>query len=85
MERAYLISDEIEISPEYFTFLLPNSPINFDALGKRQLFLDFPPQQYSLHDAITSVIRKALALHNNNKSQTARYLGISLNRLKRYL
>ncbi len=85
MERAYLISDETEISPEYFSFLLPNSPINFDALGKRQLFLEFPPEEYDLNLAIGNIMRKALALHNNNKSRTARYLGISLNRLKRYL
>jgi two-component system, NtrC family, response regulator AtoC len=85
MERAYLISEEIEIAPDYFSFLLPNSPLNFDVLGKRQLFVDFPPADFSLHQAITSIIRKALALHNNNKSQAARYLGISVNRLKRYL
>jgi len=85
MERAYLISDEIEIAPDYFAFLLPNSPINFDALGKRQLFVDFPLRDFSLRQALANIIHKALALHNYNKSQTARYLGISVNRLKRYL
>ena len=85
MERAYLISDETEISPEYFSFLLPNSPLNYDSLVKRQLFLEFPVQEFDLRSATASIIRKALSLHNNNKSKTARYLGISLNRLKRYL
>lgn len=85
MERAYLISDDTEISPEYFSFLLPNSPLNYDSLVKRQLFLEFPVQEFDLRSATASIIRKALSLHNNNKSKTARYLGISLNRLKRYL
>jgi two-component system, NtrC family, response regulator AtoC len=85
MERAYLITDEAEISPDYFSFLLPNTPLNMGALSKRQLFLEFPDAGFNLKDAQAKIIVKVLAIHRQNKTQSARYLGISVNRLKRLL
>ncbi|MFO7659938.1 MAG: sigma-54 dependent transcriptional regulator [Candidatus Cloacimonadaceae bacterium] len=85
MERAYLITDEVEISPDNFSFLLPNSPLNLNFSSRRKLFLELPEAGLTLSDFQTRIIQKVLELHNNNKSQSARYLGISLNRLKRLL
>lgn len=85
MERAYLITDETEISPDYFPFLLPNAPLNLSEGHRRQFFLEFPPDSCSLAYLEHNIVAKALILNKNNKTQTAKYLGISLNRLKRLL
>ncbi len=85
MERAYLITDEAEIGPDYFPFLLPNAPLNLSESHRRQFFLELPPEGSSLAALEQRIAAKALVLNRNNKTQTARYLGISLNRLKRIL
>ena len=85
MERAYLITDDTEIGPDYFPFLLPNAPLNFSDFSKRQFFIELPPEGKSLDSIEQKIAAKALFLNKNNKTHTARYLGISLNRLKRIL
>jgi len=85
MERAYLITEETEISPDNFPFLLPNAPLNMAETSRRQFFIEFPKEGISLMDLQHRIIAKALLINGNNKTRTARYLGISLNRLKRLL
>ncbi len=85
MERAYLVTDSSEIPADCFPLLLPNVPLNLSGKRQRNLFIEFPEGGVSLQDLIGKLVRKALALHDGNNSQTARYLGISLNRLKRII
>jgi DNA-binding NtrC family response regulator len=85
MERAYLITDETKNRPDYFPFLLPNATLNLSEGHRRQFFLEFPPDSCSLAYLEHNIVAKALILNKNNKTQTAKYLGISLNRLKRLL
>lgn len=72
MERMVVLSDERSLTPadvpEYV-----NRP--------RQVFggvkFELPAEGISLDEVEQEIIRYALALHNGNQSQTARYLGIT--------
>jgi two-component system, NtrC family, response regulator AtoC len=84
IDRVCFISETNEIRPQDLSFLDRNLADKKIA-DERQLTINFPDEQADLYQIDRNICRYALRLHKNNKTRTARYLGISLNRLKRIL
>ncbi|SIN97108.1 sigma-54-dependent transcriptional regulator [Halodesulfovibrio marinisediminis] len=91
IERAVLIHDDIELRPEHIEFLtasrstdsIPDitvplhQPCPLPSIDIASSAIILPDTPFSLEDLTLSVIRKALAKFDGNKTKTAQYLGIS--------
>lgn len=86
VERAVLINSGNIISDE--NIILDNSPVNLSGqnmVEENKLVIDFDSDDISFAELERVIVQKALSANDNNKSQTARKLGISINRLNRKL
>jgi DNA-binding NtrC family response regulator len=80
MERIVTLFDADIVQPEHIQAAL--------MLDRRSSSVEISPlsgSAFSLDDHIRDLVRKALQKHEGNKSETARYLGISRDRLYHYL
>jgi len=90
VERIALLWDDSEIKPEHLTFLTapnhaylpPKKPLHA-ALSPGDVTL--PYTGFELNTWILDLVSKALDKHHGNKTETAKYLGISRNVLYTYL
>jgi len=65
--------------------MLPMSSVGEAGPGCTLALNLLPADAFSLDEAILNTVARALTMHNGNKSETARYLGIPRNRLYHYL
>ena len=83
IERAVLLSKGDSIEPQDIKLALKNGRMTI--ADRRQIVIDIPPQGLTLEQVEQHVVKHVLNLHNWNKSETARYLGISRPRLRRLI
>jgi len=83
IERAVLLSKGASIEPQDIKLALKNGRMTI--ADRRQIVIDIPPQGLTLEQVEQQVVKHVLNLHNWNKSETARYLGISRPRLRRLI
>jgi DNA-binding NtrC family response regulator len=83
IERAVLLSKGDAIEPQDIKLALKSGRMTI--ADRRQLVIDIPPQGVTLDQVEQQVVKHVLNLHNWNKSETARYLGISRPRLRRLI
>lgn len=83
IERAVLLSKGQSIDPQDIKLALKNGRMTI--ADRRQIIIDIPPQGITLDEVEQHVVKHVLNLHNWNKSETARYLGISRPRLRRLI
>jgi len=83
IERAVLLSKGTSIEPQDIKLALKSGRMTI--ADRRQIVIDIPPQGLTLDQVEQQVIKHVLNLHNWNKSETARYLGISRPRLRRLI
>lgn len=84
IERVVLLFDDVEVKPEYLYFLTSGGTDQFDAgdVSFNPETLRLPPDKLDIRDLEDTIIRKALAKHNGNKTKTADYLGITRSTLR---
>jgi len=84
IERVTVFYDEFELCPQHLDFLgQPDAPmldLAGNALIPGQIVL--PPDSLNIEDVESEIVRKALAMFNNNQTRTAKYLGISRHALR---
>jgi DNA-binding NtrC family response regulator len=85
IERAMLMYESPEIRPEFFAFLHRESAETQPAALDWVFTVSLPKTAMSLYEIEETLCRKVLQLLEGNKTQTARYLGISNNKLRRIL
>lgn len=85
IERAVFMYEDTELKPFHLNALTTPQPSN-DTLSKvipvsgLERF-SMPSDGFDIENHYNNIIQKALEIHNGNKSQTARYLGISRHKL----
>jgi DNA-binding NtrC family response regulator len=85
IERAMLMYESPEIRPEFFSFLQHEAADNKPMVADWVFTVSLPKTSLSLYEIEETLCRKVLQLFDGNKTQTARYLGISNNKLRRIL
>ena len=84
VERVVILYDELEIIPEHLNFLTTNDNDSYIEQGSLikpgQIIL--PEIRLDLLEVESEIIRKALHMFKNNKTQTAEYLGLSRQTLR---
>lgn len=80
VEWAMLMGDDYELKPAHLAIL--NEARNDGVPKTSHSSIDIhnfllPPDRLPLNDYVNNVIRKALDMHQGNKTETAKYLGIS--------
>jgi two-component system, NtrC family, response regulator AtoC len=83
IDRAAFCSDHFELYARDFTFLTGEG--TEPTVGERSFHYEFPRKPVSLYEIQEVFVRRALALFEGNKTRTAGYLGISINKLRRIL
>lgn len=83
VERAAFLHNDRELKSEHFAFLFGDSVAVVEE--DPSITIKLPADKFDLYKAQEKIARKALLLHKNNKTQTAKYLGISINKLRRIL
>ncbi len=84
IERVILLFDGFEVLPEHLSFLNSDNSTLVSS-RKNQLKLGslvLPPNSLDLEKLEAEIVRKALLMHKNNKTQTANYLGITRSALR---
>jgi len=78
IEWAVLMFDDVELKPEHLGMMERKGSLNLTVTGKPRI-LDFtlPPGSFPVKDVIKNIIYQALQMHDGNKTETAKYLGIS--------
>ncbi|MCP4727722.1 MAG: sigma-54-dependent Fis family transcriptional regulator [bacterium] len=89
IERISLLWDDEEIQPSHLEFLFGKGIPSTESVSDENLVaekeISMPSEKFDLNDWTFDIIRKALTKNNNNKSKTAKYLGISRNELYTYI
>jgi DNA-binding NtrC family response regulator len=86
IERSILYWDEPEIRPEHLEFLFQSqSDIKREKSELKINNILLPDQGLDINALNLEIVKKALEKNNGNKTNTARYLGISLRVLHTYL
>lgn len=78
VEWAVLMYDDLELKPEHLGSLAEQkqaTSVATEQIGTNNFIL--PPDSFPIKDFIRKVIYQALQMHNGNKKETAKYLGIS--------
>ena len=87
IERVVILYDELEIVPEHLNFLNAYETELFIEQGSKirpgQLVL--PSNRLDLKEIEAEIVRKALQMHNNNKTKAAEYLCVSRQTLRTLL
>ena len=84
IERVVLLYDDIEVRPEHLQFLTSDSDVVLAPRGTpiKPGSIILPTDGLDLEAIESEITRKALAMFNGNKSQTAVYLGITRSALR---
>ncbi|MCF7793726.1 MAG: sigma-54 dependent transcriptional regulator [Candidatus Cloacimonetes bacterium] len=82
MQRVSFLYENIELFPEHFDFLneqekLKNNPSTFS--------ISLPEDSLDFYDFQEKFVRRILQKFDNNKTKTAAYLGISVNKIRRII
>jgi|GEM_PF-6982846 len=82
MEWVVLMYDDRELKPEHLGILQPKQALELESEKKSCLELktenfSLPERGLDLEDYINKIVAKAMDLNRGNKTETARYLGIS--------
>jgi len=89
MEWVVFMFDDVELKPHHLGILTQQGDCRSIQLtyDLKMNIKDFalPEEPFSLKDLINKIVYKALQMHNGNKTETARYLGISRRSLYTYL
>jgi len=83
MERAVLLSKNKIIKAKDITTAMNKGRIT--PAERQQIIIDIPPQGISLEKIEQHIIKQILNMFNWNKTETAKYLGISRPRLRRII
>ena len=87
VEMVVLFCDDEQVRPEHLQFVTNDT--GSKSGGRLQLFdpagMELPEENLHLSELETTVIHKALAKHEGNRTRTAAYLGISRSTLLRKL
>jgi len=83
IERAVLLARGKKIGPPDVRAAMKKGRLT--CADRRQIVLDVPPQGITLDEVDQLVVKHVLNLHNWNKSETAKFLGISRPRLRRII
>jgi DNA-binding NtrC family response regulator len=85
IERVCFMYEGQELRPEYFDFLFEDAAVEKPVILGRTFAVEMPEDELNLYEVEEKLVRKALAKFKGNKSRTARYLCISMNKLRRIL
>ena len=83
MEWVVFMYDDQELKPTHLEILIKGDKVTFEEIAASNNYvlnpLEFslPQEGFLLDEYINSIIIKSLELHHSNKSETARYLGIT--------
>ncbi|MBD3257014.1 AAA family ATPase [candidate division GN15 bacterium] len=83
IERAVLLTQSDEIGEESIAVALQNGRIS--AADRQQFVIDIPPQGMSLDEIEQQVVQQVLNMCDWNKTEAAKFLGISRPRLRRII
>ncbi len=83
IERAILLCQGKTIKPKDVKLALKKGRLSI--ADRQQIVIPVPPQGITLDEVEQTVVRQVLSLFNWNKSETARFLGISRPRLRRII
>ncbi|MCP4686258.1 MAG: sigma-54-dependent Fis family transcriptional regulator [bacterium] len=83
LERAVLLARGRKINPQDVRAAMKKGRLT--CADRRQIVIEVPPQGVTLEEAEQLVVKHVLNMHNWNKSETARFLGISRPRLRRII
>ncbi|HPR16701.1 MAG TPA: sigma-54 dependent transcriptional regulator [Candidatus Cloacimonadota bacterium] len=84
IQRVDFIYEDIELTPQHFAFLDSSNITNYNKPS--QLFsYAFTEEPIDLYQVQRAFVKHALAIFDNNKTRTANYLGISINKLRRII
>lgn len=86
IEHVVLLFDDTELKPEHLTHL----STGFHAYTEEREIIHsdsfvLPPKGFDYEIFTVNLVKKALEMHHGNKSETARYLGLSLSKLRTLL
>jgi len=84
IEWVVLMNDDQELRPAHLNMMWNNNTsLSHDEPAAQMDWHNFqlPPDRLPLEEFNAFILRQALAMHNGNKTQTARYLGLSLRSL----
>lgn len=84
VSRAAFTASSNFLTPIDFLFLDENSS-HSENLSPKSLTIDFNNESLDLYSIQKDIVSKALSLFANNKVRTAKYLNISVNKLRRIL
>lgn len=78
IDLATLLFEESELRPEHITFRNGNSPKQFAKPSVAPVLnTEVPDRPFSLEEFINRIILQVLEIHDGNKTETAKYLGMS--------
>jgi len=84
IERAVLLYNTVELTVIQLK-LLTNFQTDFSVSNESQLVIDLPEKQYPYAQMEKEIIEQLLRRYKGNKTQVAKYLSITRNRLNRKL
>jgi transcriptional regulator with PAS, ATPase and Fis domain len=83
MEQAAFLSNAGQLNADQIRSLL-NQKI--DSTGSTEsMSISFPDQGLNLYDVEKKIVEKVLAMFKGNKTKTASYLNISINKVRRII
>lgn len=82
MQKVSFLVDDLELFPEHFEFLQDHNTIknNFSKFS-----INLPEDYLDFYEFQEKFVRKILQKFENNKTKTAAYLGISVNKVRRII
>ncbi len=83
MQRIDFLYQEVELKSEHFDSLA--SEDSTSPKISRIFKIEMPEDELDLYQVQEKIVQQALKLFSGNKTQTANYLGISINKLRRIL
>jgi DNA-binding NtrC family response regulator len=84
MQRVDFMFESTELTPAHFSFLGATME-NLEEGASPVFTVTFPDDSLSLYEVQKDFVTHALKLFKGNKTHTAKYLGISINKLRRII
>ena len=85
VERVAFLYNDTNLKADYFEFLFDENDEISTKEKKWTIEFELSKEEFNIYEAEEKIARKALKFNKNNKTKTARYLGISINKLRRIL
>ncbi len=89
MERLALFSDDIEVKPRHLDYIIRNYPLinreNGSFKSFQSVIFTLPEKGLDLNKFTLEIVKKALAKNHENRTETAKFLGISRSTLYTYM